>query len=81
MLPCGLRFVNADVLAFQLGLTAADAMATAAALRRALRLRRESNSNLLHPFRLVALYEQGQCILQQKPLPEWLEITQGDPHQ
>lgn len=40
--PAGLRFVNADVLAAELGITAAEAMATAAALRRALVLRRES---------------------------------------
>ena len=40
--PAGLRFVNADVLAHELGLNAAEAMATATALRRALLLRRES---------------------------------------
>ena len=40
--PAGLRFVNADVLASQLGLGATDAMAMANALRRALVLRRES---------------------------------------
>jgi predicted ABC-type ATPase len=40
--PAGLRFVNADVLASELGLGAADAVAMANALRRALVLRRES---------------------------------------
>ena len=40
--PAGLRFVNADVLASELGITATEAMATATALRRALVLRRES---------------------------------------
>ena len=40
--PAGLRLVNADVLALELGLTAADAMAAANALRRALVSRRES---------------------------------------
>ena len=38
----GLRFVNADVLASELGLDAGRAMAMATALRRALVLRRES---------------------------------------
>jgi predicted ABC-type ATPase len=38
----GLRFVNADVLALELGMNAAEAMATATALRRALVLRGES---------------------------------------
>ena len=38
----GLRFVNADVLASELGINAAQAMATAAALRSALVRRRES---------------------------------------
>lgn len=40
--PAGLRLVNADVLALELGLGAAEAMATANALRRALVARRES---------------------------------------
>lgn len=40
--PAGLRLVNADVLAVELGMNAAEAMATATALRRALVLRRES---------------------------------------
>lgn len=40
--PAGLRLVNADVLALELGMNAAQAMATATALRRALVLRRES---------------------------------------
>jgi predicted ABC-type ATPase len=40
--PAGLRFVNADVLALELGMTAAEAMATATALCRALVRRRES---------------------------------------
>lgn len=40
--PAGLRLVNADVLALELGLSAAEAMATANALRRALVARRES---------------------------------------
>lgn len=157
----GLRLVNADVLGAELGITAAEAMATAAALRRALVLRRESfvfetvfsdpvgdklsfltdtasggytvvlcyigiasaeqsdervamrvtqgghdvpraklqsrfprtlanlhaairilphvlvfdNSNLLHPFRLVAVYERGRRTMQQAPLPEWLGAT------
>lgn len=157
----GLLLVNADVLAAQLGITAADAMATAAALRRALVLRRESfvfetvfsdpvgdklsfltdtatdgytvvlcyigiasvaqsdervamrvtqgghdvpraklqsrfprtlanlhaairilphvlvfdNSDLLHPFRLVAVYERGRRTMHQAPLPEWLGTT------
>lgn len=38
----GLRFVNADVLTLELGLTAEQAMSAAAALRRALVARRES---------------------------------------
>lgn len=38
----GLRFVNADVLALELEIDAAEAMATANALRRALVMRRES---------------------------------------
>lgn len=156
--PAGLRFVNADVLALELGITAAEAMATAAALRRALVLRRESfvfetvfsdpvgdklsfltdtasggymvvlcyigiasaeqsdervamrvtqgghdvpreklqlrfprtvanlhaairilphvvvfdNGDLLHPYRLVATFEHGQCVTQVDPLPPWL---------
>ncbi len=40
--PAGLRFVNADVLASELGLGAADAVVMANALRRALVLGRES---------------------------------------
>jgi predicted ABC-type ATPase len=40
--PAGLRFVNADSLASELGLGASDAMAMANALRRALVSRRES---------------------------------------
>lgn len=40
--PAGLRFVNTDVLGSELGLDAANAMAMANALRRALVLRRES---------------------------------------
>lgn len=40
--PAGLRLVNADVLALELGLGAAEAMATATALRRALVARGES---------------------------------------
>lgn len=40
--PAGLRLVNADVLTLELGLSAAEAMATANALRRALVARRES---------------------------------------
>jgi predicted ABC-type ATPase len=42
LMAAGLRFVNADALASELGLGAADAMAMANALRRALVLRRES---------------------------------------
>jgi len=38
----GLRFINADVLALELGINATEAMATANALRRALVVRRES---------------------------------------
>lgn len=40
--PAGLRLVNADVLALELGMNAAEAMAMATALCRALVLRRES---------------------------------------
>ena len=40
--PAGLRLVNADVLALELGISPAEAMTTANALRRALVARRES---------------------------------------
>jgi len=158
--PAGLRFVNADVLALELGMSAAEAMAAATALRRALVVRRESfvfetvfsdpvgdklsfltgtasdgytvvlcyigiasaeqsdervamrvtqgghdvpreklrtrfprtvanlhaairqlphvlifdNSDLTRPFRLVAVYERGQCTMQQEPIPQWLGV-------
>ncbi|MDO8678103.1 MAG: zeta toxin family protein [Acidobacteriota bacterium] len=159
--PAGLRFVNADVLALELGLNAAEAMAMAGALRHALERRRDSfvfetvfsdpvgdklslltdtasdgytvvlcyigiasaeqsdervamrvtqgghdvppeklqsrfprtvanlhaairilphvlvfdNSDLLHPYRLVARFEhaRGQCVTRVDPLPPWLE--------
>jgi predicted ABC-type ATPase len=46
-------------------------------IRRLPRVVALDNSDLLHPYRLVAVFESGRCVELHKPIPAWLKTAAG----